>query len=63
MARFYDTVNNADLNRVEAIMKRGGIEFSIREWGDDPSFKEIDVSEEDRTYAEWLLSSPTSPRI
>jgi len=62
MARFYDTANNADLDRVEAILKRGGIEYSLRVLGDDTSIMEIDVAEEDQAYADWLLSSPDLPR-
>jgi hypothetical protein len=62
MARFYDTANKIDLDRVEGILKRGGVEYSLRVLGDDSSIKEIDVAEEDQAYAEWLLSSPTHPR-
>jgi hypothetical protein len=62
MARFYDAVNNADLDRVEGILKRGGIEYSLRVLGDDSSIREIDVAEEDEAYAEWLLYSPAHPR-
>jgi len=62
MARFYDTANKIDLDRVEGILKRGGVEYSLRVLGDDSSIKEIDVAEEDQAYAEWLLSNPTHPR-
>jgi len=62
MARFYDTTNDSDLDRVTGILKKGGIEYSLRLLGDNPSIKEIDVAEEDQAYAEWLLSSPAHPR-
>ena len=62
MASFYDTVNNADLDGVECILKRGGIEYSLRVLGDDDSIKEINVAEEDQVYADWLLSNPDQPR-
>lgn len=62
MARFYDTVDKSDLERVESILKRVGIEYSLRVLGDDGSINEIDVAEEDQAYAEWLLSSPAHPR-
>jgi len=47
---------------VESILKSGGIEYSLRVLGDDASFKEINVAEEDLFYADWLLSSPDQPR-
>jgi len=62
MARFYDSTNNADLDGVESILKRGGVEYSLRVLGDEASIKEIDVAEEDQLYADWLLSSPDRPR-
>lgn len=62
MASFYDTVNSPDLDGVECILKSGGIEYSLRVLGDDDSFKEITVAEEDQVYADWLLSSPDQPR-
>jgi len=61
MASLYDTTNNADLDGVESILKSGGIEYSLRVLGDDASFKEINVAEEDQLYADWLLSSPDRP--
>ena len=61
MARFYDTTNNADLDGVESILKSGGVEYSLRVLGDEASFKEIDVAEEDQFYADWLLSRPDRP--
>lgn len=62
MARFYDTINDSDLDRVLNILKSGGIEYSLRLLGDNQSIKEIDVAEEDQAYAELLLNSPAHPR-
>lgn len=62
MARFYDTLNSLELYRVEALLKRGGIAYSLRLPGDGSSLKEILVAEEDVACAEELLSSSASPR-
>jgi hypothetical protein len=55
MARFYDTMNNADLRRVEGLLKKGGIVYTLRMTGDGSDFKEILVAEEDLADAEMLL--------
>lgn len=55
MARFYDTVNDSDLKRVESLLKKGGIVYTLRVLGDDQAMKEIQVSEEDLADAEWIL--------
>lgn len=63
MARFYDSVNDSDLNRVEGLLKTGGIEYSLRILGEGSAFKEIVVAEEDLLYAEELLSDSFKPKI
>lgn len=62
MARFYDTLDGLELNRVESLLKRGGIAYSLLLPGDGSSLKEILVAEEDVAFAEELLSNPVSPR-
>jgi hypothetical protein len=55
MARFYDTVNDAELKRVEGLLSKGGIVYTLRVLGDDKAMKEIQVAEEDLADAEWIL--------
>lgn len=55
MARFYDSVNDSVLARVEAILKKGGIEYSLDHNRFESSIKEIMVAEEDIWEAEELL--------
>jgi hypothetical protein len=55
MARFYDSVNDADLKRVEGLLKKGGIVYTLRVLGNDKAMKEIQVAEEDLADAEWIL--------
>lgn len=55
MARFYDSVNDSDLARVEAILRKGGIEYSLDNNRFESSIKEITVAEEDIWEAEDLL--------
>ena len=63
MARFYDTVNNADLKRVEGLLQQGGIVYTLRLVGDDSTLmKEIQVAEEDIAAAERMLCDKPSPR-
>jgi hypothetical protein len=62
MARFYDSVNDSDVSRVEGLLRRGGIEYSLRILGDAPAFKEILVAEEDLAWAEELLNSGEQPK-
>lgn len=57
MARFYDSMNDSDLSRVEELLNRGGIEYSLRILKDGSALKEILVAEEDLVYAEWLLGN------
>lgn len=61
MTLFYDPLNKEDLTRVEAILRKGGIEYSLRdepERGLGPS--QIHVAEEDVPKAEELLLSARS---
>lgn len=56
MALFYDPVDEADLSRVEAILRENGIEYFLRRepvQGIGPS--QIHVAEEDIPKAEELL--------
>jgi hypothetical protein len=55
MARFYDTMNDAELRRVEGLLKKGGIVYTLRIIGDVSTFKEILVAEEDLADAEMML--------
>jgi hypothetical protein len=59
MASFYDTVNDSDLRRVEGLLKKGGIVYTLRAIGTDTAMKEIQVAEEDLADAERILSSST----
>lgn len=53
MARFYDTTNNSDLERVEGLLKKSGIVYTLRVLEDDMALlKEIQVAEEDLSAAE-----------
>lgn len=56
MARFYDSANESDLSRVEELLKRGGIEYSLRIPGEGAKLREIVVAEEDLVFAEVLLN-------
>ena len=59
MASFYDTVNDADLKRVEGLLKKGGIVYTLRSIGRGTSLKEIQVAEEDLADAERILCGST----
>lgn len=59
MASFYDTVNDADLRRVEELLKKGGIVYTLRAIGTGTALKEIQVAEEDLADAERILCSST----
>ena len=63
MARFYDPRDEADLARVEAILRRGGIEYFLRrepEEGIGPL--QVHVAEEDLPRAEILLQQEDMKR-
>ena len=56
MVKFYDPRDAADLARVEAILREGGIEYSLNrepEAGIGPM--QVHVAEEDFPHAEKLL--------
>ncbi len=55
MASFYDTVHGSDLRRVEGLLKKGGIVYTLRAIGTDTALKEIQVAEEDFADAERIL--------
>lgn len=59
MARFYDSVNESELQRVEWSLRQGGVEYSLRILQEKPLMKEILVAEEDLAFAEKLLSFET----
>lgn len=59
MVRFYDAKDEADLARVEAVLKRAGIEYSLRDSSQGEVAKEVQVAEEDIPQAEELLQSTT----
>jgi hypothetical protein len=60
MAFFYDPRDEEDLSRVESILKKGGIEYSLRQEpvrGIGPF--QVHVAEEDLPMAEDLLMEAT----
>ena len=58
MARFYDSVSDSELSRVEGLLNKGGIEFSVQIVGDGARLQEILVAEEDLAAAEEILCNP-----
>lgn len=62
MARFYDTLDSEELERVGSILTSGGIGFSIQAARKGLPVNEILVAEEDLVYAEMLLSSRSRVR-
>ena len=55
MVRFYDAKDEADLARVEAVLRKGGIEYFLSEVQSGIIAREIQVAEEDVPKAEELL--------
>ena len=55
MASFYDSVHDSDLSRVEGLLRKGGIGYTLRAVGKGTTLKEIQVSEEDLADAERIL--------
>ena len=55
MTRFYDPKDETDLERVEKILRKGGVEYFLRDNKSDGFMKEIHVAEEDVLWAEELL--------
>ena len=61
MARFYDSVDNADIKRVEGLLKKGGIVYTLHALEDDSMIKEIQVAEEDLAAAEKIMYGTSHP--
>lgn len=62
MARFYDTLNNSDLKRVEGLLRKGGVVYTLQMAGDGENrMKEIQVAEEDLAAAESILYGTSYP--
>jgi len=61
MARFYDSMNDAELLRIEGLLKKNGIVYTLKVLGEGSTLKEIQVAEEDLTNAERALYGPSSP--
>lgn len=60
MTRFYDAKDDKDLARVEAVLKKGGIEYFVAaKPAGVEAIKEIEVAEEDVAKAEDLLLEAT----
>lgn len=55
MVRFYDAKDESDLARVEAVLRKGGIEYFLSEVQSGSIAREIQVAEEDVPKAEELL--------
>ncbi len=55
MVKFYDAKTEADLSRVEAVLKQAGIEYSVNSLSERVVCGEIEVAEEDLPKAEELL--------
>jgi len=54
--RFYDVKDEEDLTRVEMLLHRGGIEYSLTQPPANANiFQQIEVAEEDVSLAEELL--------
>lgn len=55
MVRFYSAKDEADLARVEAVLRKGGIEFFTMQTPEGSLAREIEVAEEDVPRAEELI--------
>lgn len=55
MVRFYSALDEADLARVEAVLKKGGIEYFLMAAPEGGLAREIEVAEEDLPRAEELI--------
>lgn len=55
MVKFYDAKNDADLARVEALLKQGGIEYFVTDLEEGSVERQIEVAEEDLPKAEELI--------
>jgi hypothetical protein len=54
---FYDSVNDSNLKRVERLLEKCGIVYTLRAIKGDTALKEIQVAEEDLADAERILGS------
>jgi type III secretory pathway lipoprotein EscJ len=59
MARFFDSMGNAEANRMVALLKERGIAYPQGIPGEGSHHKEIMVAAEDLEAAERILCSPT----
>ena len=58
MVKFYDPKDDADLARIEALLHKGGVEYSLAASPPQSGFSlQIEVAEEDVPTAEELLQS------
>ena len=55
MMRFYDAKDESELKWVEGILRKGGVEYFVRESGTDDTMPQVHVAEEDVSWAEELL--------
>ncbi|QWV99454.1 hypothetical protein KP005_09310 [Geomonas nitrogeniifigens] len=55
MVKFYDARSEAELARVEAVLKQGGVEYFVTGLAEENVTGEIEVAEEDLPRAEELL--------
>ncbi len=60
MARFYDSIHESDLSRIEGLLKTGGIEYSMKILDIEHPMKEIEVAEEDVQAAEWIICNAST---
>jgi hypothetical protein len=56
MARFYDSIRDSELLRMENLLRRGGVEYSLQILDEEPRIKEINVAEEDMQAAERIVN-------
>ncbi len=63
MTKFYDAKDDKDLARVEAVLRKGGIEYNLAATPTGAGIgKQIQVAEEDVPKAEELLLQTTAKR-
>jgi hypothetical protein len=60
MAKFYDTLDSRELERVENILSFAGIGYTVQAARTGAPVKEILVAEEDLVFADMLLTSQSS---
>lgn len=59
MASFYDAADASDLRRVEGLLKKGGVVYTLRGISSLEAVNEILVAEEDFAEAERILCGTT----